>query len=70
MAEMHFRNSSLSYFIPDFVKRPLAAIEDIEGELDLLPQDGESRRKLLKAVREFRGYIEANQKFISNYRDR
>ena len=30
------------------------------------PQDGESRKKLVKAVREFRGYIEANQNFISN----
>jgi hypothetical protein len=44
--------------------------DDIEGELDLLSQDGESRKKLLKAVREFRGYIEANQNFIPNYGDR
>ena len=48
----------------------LHTIEDIEAELDLLPHDGESRRKLLKAVREFRGYIEANQDFIPNYGDR
>ena len=48
----------------------LDTIEDIEGELDFLPHDGESRRKLLKAVREFRGYIEANQNFIPNYGDR
>ncbi len=40
------------------------------GELDFLPQNGESRRKLLRAVREFRGYIEANQNFIPNYGDR
>jgi hypothetical protein len=46
------------------------SIEDIEGELDFLPQDGESRKKLVKAVREFRGYIEANQNFIPNYGDR
>ena len=52
------------------VVRALDAIEDIEGELDFLPQDGESRKKLLKAVREFRGYIEANQNFIPNYGDR
>ena len=52
------------------VGRALDTIEDIEGELDLLPQDGESRKKLLKAVREFRGYIEANQNFIPNYGDR
>jgi hypothetical protein len=48
----------------------LDTIEDVEDELDLLPQDGESRKKLLKAVREFRGYIEANQNFIPNYGDR
>jgi hypothetical protein len=52
------------------VLRALDTIEDIEAELDLLPHDGESRRKLLKAVREFRGYIEANQDFIPNYGDR
>jgi len=40
----------------------LDTIEDIEDELDILPKNGESRKKLLKAVREFRGYIEANQK--------
>jgi hypothetical protein len=40
------------------------------GELDLLPQNGESQKKLLKAVREFRGYIEAKQNFIPNYGDR
>jgi hypothetical protein len=48
----------------------LDTIEDVEGELDLLSQDGESRKKLLKAVREFRGHIEANQNFIPNYGDR
>jgi hypothetical protein len=31
----------------------LGASEDIEDELDLLPKSGESRKKLLKAVREF-----------------
>ena len=50
------------------VVRALDTIEAIEDELDLLPQDSESRKKLLKAVREFRGYIEANQNFIPNYR--
>jgi hypothetical protein len=48
----------------------LHTIEDIEDELDLLPKDGEGRKKLLKAVREFRSYIEANQNFIPNYGDR
>ena len=36
--------------------RALDTIDDIEDERDLLSQDGESRKKLLKAVREFRGY--------------
>ena len=48
----------------------LDTIEGIEDELDLLPKNGESRKKLLRAVREFRGYIEANQNFIPNYGDR
>jgi hypothetical protein len=52
------------------VVRALDTLEGIEGELDFLPHDGESRRKLLKAVREFRGYIEANHNFIPNYGDR
>ena len=52
------------------VVRALDTIEDIEDELDLLPQNSESRKKLLKAVREFRGYIEANQNFMPNYGDR
>src|ERR1700674_3997436 len=48
----------------------LDTIEELEGELYLLPKKGESRKKLLKAMREFRGYIEANQNFIPNYGDR
>jgi hypothetical protein len=52
------------------VGRALETLEDIEGALDLLSQEGESRRKLLKAVREFGRYIEANQTFIPNYGDR
>jgi hypothetical protein len=52
------------------VPRALETIEDIEAALDLLSQEGESRRKLVKAVREFGGYIEANQDHIPNYGDR
>ena len=52
------------------VERALETIEDIEGALDLLSQDGQSRRKLVKALREFSGYIEANQNLIPNYGDR
>jgi hypothetical protein len=35
------------------VQGALDTIEDVEAELELLPRDGESRKKLLKAVREF-----------------
>ena len=52
------------------VLRALDTMEDIEDQGDLLPQDCESRKKLLKAVREFRGYIEANQNFIPARRRR
>jgi len=47
------------------VVRALETIEDIEDELDLLPQHGESRKKLLKAVGEFRGYISKRTKTSS-----
>ncbi|MBV8398292.1 MAG: ISKra4 family transposase [Acetobacteraceae bacterium] len=46
--------------------RALETIEDVEDALDLLSQEGESRRKLVTAVREFGRYIEANQNFIPN----
>jgi hypothetical protein len=52
------------------VVRALETLEDIDGELELLSQDGERRRKLVKAVRDFRGYIEGNRTFIPNYGDR
>jgi hypothetical protein len=52
------------------VPRALETLEDIEAALDLLSQQGESRRKLVKAVGEFGRYIEANQDFIPNYGDR
>jgi hypothetical protein len=52
------------------VQRALETLEGIEDALDLLSQGGESRRKLVKAVREFGRYIEANQDFIPNYGDR
>jgi hypothetical protein len=48
------------------VPRALETIEDVEDALDLLPQEDESRRKLVKEVREFGRYIEANQHFIPN----
>ena len=52
------------------VGRALETLEDLEGTLDLLSQEGENRRKLVKAVREFGRYLEANQDFIPTYGDR
>src|SRR5260370_34953443 len=45
----------------------LDTIEEIEDELDLLPKTGESRKKLVKVVREFRCHMRAKHKFISNF---
>jgi hypothetical protein len=52
------------------VYRVLARVEDLEGELECLDTDTGNGKKLAKAVREFGGYIEANQAFIPNYGDR
>jgi len=52
------------------VQEALETIVDIEAALNLLSQGGESRRKVVKAVREFARYIEANQDFIPNCGDR
>jgi hypothetical protein len=52
------------------VYRALQRVEDLEGDLECLDMDTGNGKKLLKAVREFGGYIEANQAFIPNYGDR
>jgi hypothetical protein len=36
----------------------------------VLEENPANKKKLLKAVKEFRSYIEANQAFIPNYGDR
>ena len=52
------------------VYRALQIIEDLECDLDAPEERTERAKKLLKAVSEFRHYIEANGAFIPNYGDR
>jgi hypothetical protein len=52
------------------VARALEVLDDLDDGLDLLPEPGERGRKLLKALREFQGYIAANRTYTPNYGDR
>jgi len=52
------------------VSRALEVLDDLDDGLDLLPKPGERGRKLLKALREFQGYITVNRTYIPNYGDR
>jgi hypothetical protein len=48
---------------------PLQTIEDLTMDVEAI-EESEAQRKLLKALREFQHYIEANRPFIPNYGDR
>ena len=52
------------------VYRALQIIEDLECDLESRDERSERAKKLLKAVSEFRHYIEANRASIPNYGDR
>ncbi|MCR4297693.1 MAG: ISKra4 family transposase, partial [Gallionella sp.] len=52
------------------VPRALQRIDDLDDDLEMLEENPTNKKKMLKAVREFRSYIEANQAFIPNYGDR
>ncbi len=52
------------------VYRALQILEDLERDLDTPVERSERAKKLLKAVSEFRHYIEVNGAFIPNYGDR
>jgi hypothetical protein len=52
------------------VYRALQLVEDLQVDLQFLEAPSESTKKLLKAAREFGGYIAANRVFIPNYGDR
>jgi hypothetical protein len=50
--------------------RALEVLDDLDDDLDLLPEPGECGRKLLKTLREFQGYIAMNRTYVPNYGDR
>jgi hypothetical protein len=52
------------------VPHALERIEDLDDDLEILEENPANKKKLEKAVRELRSYIEANQSFIPNYGDR
>ena len=52
------------------VFRALQIGEDLEEDLDLPEEKNVSIQKMLQAVREFNGYITANENYIVNYGDR
>lgn len=52
------------------VLHALQRVDDLDDDLEMLEENPANKPKLLKAAREFRSYIEANQAFIPNYGDR
>ena len=52
------------------VARALEVLDNLDDDLDLLSAPGDRGRKLLKALREFQGYIAVNRSYIPNYGDR
>jgi hypothetical protein len=52
------------------VFRALQEIEHVQWTLEDCEEDVRASAKLARAVREFRGYIEANEQFIPNYGER
>lgn len=52
------------------VPHALQRINDLDDDLEMLEKNPANKNKMLMAVREFHGYIEANKGFIPNYGDR
>ena len=52
------------------VPHALKRIDNLEDDLEMLEENPANKKKMLKVVREFRTYIDANQAFIPNYGDR
>jgi hypothetical protein len=52
------------------VYRALVMVEDMESRLESIEGSSEKQRKLLKSVKEYGDYINANKSFIPNYGDR
>ena len=51
------------------VPHALQRIEDLDDDLEMWEENPANKKKLEKAVRELRSYIEANQSFIPDYGD-
>jgi hypothetical protein len=52
------------------VLHALQRIDDLDDDLEMLEENPANKKKLLKAVKEFRSYIEGNQVVIPNFGDR
>ena len=64
-----FDRSAVNGRLALFVFRALQIGEDLEEDLDLPEEKNVSIQKMLQAVREFNGYITANENYIVNYGD-
>jgi len=52
------------------VRRALEIVDELSCEVMSIPHGSESKPKLLRMLREFGGYIDANRAFIPNYGNR
>ena len=52
------------------VLHALQRIDDLDDDLEMLEENPTNKKKMVKAVKEFHGYIMTNQAFIPNYGDR
>src|SRR6185369_16511806 len=67
--EKHLESTKWNLWHGNFL-HALQRIDDLDDDLEILKENPANKKKLLKAVKEFRSYIEANQAFIPNYGDR
>ena len=71
LAEMEKHLESLKWNLwHGNVPHALKRIDNLDDDLVMLEGNPANQKKMLKAVKEFRGYIWANQLFIPNYGDR
>ena len=45
-------------------------MDDLDGDLEMLQENPQNKKKMCKTVKELRGYIGANEAFIPNYGER
>ena len=67
--EKHLESTKWNLWHGNFL-HALQRIDDLDDDLEILKENPANKKKLLKAVKEFRSYIEANQAFIPIYGDR